>query len=42
LNAVNSIFVNGYLTIAGWTFDRTRELIEHSGFEVEGQPPAAG
>jgi biotin synthase len=40
-NAVNSIFVNGYLTTAGWTFDRTRELIERSGFEVEGQAPAA-
>jgi biotin synthase len=34
-NAVNSIFVNGYLTTAGWNFDRTRELIERSGFEVE-------
>jgi biotin synthase len=40
-NAVNSIFVNGYLTTAGWTFDRTRELIERSGFEVEAQAPAA-
>jgi biotin synthase len=40
-NAVNSIFVNGYLTTAGWTFDRTRELIERSGFEVEEQAPAA-
>jgi biotin synthase len=37
-NAVNSIFVNGYLTTAGWAFDRTRELIESSGFEVEAQP----
>ena len=36
-NAVNSIFVNGYLTTAGWDFDRTRELIERSGFEVEVQ-----
>jgi len=36
-NAVNSIFVNGYLTTAGWNFDRTRELIERSGFEVEVQ-----
>jgi biotin synthase len=34
-NAVNSIFVNGYLTTAGWDFERTRELIERSGFEVE-------
>ncbi len=34
-NAVNSIFVNGYLTTAGWNFDRTRELIERFGFEVE-------
>lgn len=36
-NAVNSIFVNGYLTTAGWNFERTRELIERSGFEVEVQ-----
>jgi biotin synthase len=36
-NAVNSIFVNGYLTTGGWNFDRTRELIERSGFEVEAQ-----
>ncbi len=35
--AVNSIFVNGYLTTGGWNFDRTRELIERSGFEVEVQ-----
>jgi biotin synthase len=34
-NAVNSIFVNGYLTTAGWEYRRTRELIERSGFEVE-------
>ncbi len=34
-NAVNSIFVNGYLTTGGWNFDRTRELVERSGFEVE-------
>ncbi len=34
-NAVNSIFVNGYLTTAGWEYGRTRELIERSGFEVE-------
>lgn len=37
-NAVNSIFVNGYLTTAGWDYKRTRQLIERSGFEVE---PAA-
>ena len=37
-NAVNSIFVNGYLTTSGWEYDRTRELIERAGFEVE--PPA--
>ena len=36
-NAVNSIFVNGYLTTAGWNFDRTRELIKRAGFEVEVQ-----
>jgi biotin synthase len=36
-NAVNSIFVNGYLTTGGWNFDRTRELVERSGFEVEMQ-----
>jgi biotin synthase len=34
-NAVNSVFVNGYLTTAGWGHDRTRELIERAGFEVE-------
>lgn len=34
-NAVNSIFVNGYLTTAGWGIGATRELIEHAGFEVE-------
>jgi biotin synthase len=34
-NAVNSIFVNGYLTTAGWGMGPTRELIERSGFEVE-------
>jgi biotin synthase len=38
-NAVNSIFVNGYLTTAGWAWEPTRELIESAGFEVE---PAAG
>jgi biotin synthase len=36
-NAVNSVFVNGYLTTAGWSYDRTRELIEQAGFEVEPQ-----
>ncbi|MHB8381238.1 MAG: biotin synthase BioB [Candidatus Binataceae bacterium] len=35
-NAVNSIFVNGYLTTAGWDQARTRELIERAGFEPEG------
>jgi biotin synthase len=34
-NAVNSIFVNGYLTTAGWGIGPTRELIERAGFEVE-------
>lgn len=34
-NAVNSVFVNGYLTTAGWDYKRTRELIERAGFEVE-------
>ncbi|HUO05162.1 MAG TPA: biotin synthase BioB [Candidatus Binataceae bacterium] len=34
-NAVNSIFVNGYLTTAGWDWARTRELIERAGFEPE-------
>ena len=33
--AVNSIFVNGYLTTAGWDYERTREMIEQAGFEVE-------
>ena len=37
LYPANSIFVNGYLTTGGWNFDRTRELIERSGFEVEVQ-----
>ena len=32
-NAVNSIFVNGYLTTAGWDWTRTRELIERAGYE---------
>jgi biotin synthase len=39
-NAVNSVFVNGYLTTAGWAYDRTRELIERAGFEVEPQTDA--
>ena len=34
-NAVNSIFVNGYLTTAGWGIGPTRELIEGAGFVVE-------
>ena len=34
-NAVNSIFVNGYLTTAGWEYARTREMIKRAGFEVE-------
>ncbi len=34
-NAVNSIFVNGYLTTAGWGIGATRKLIEGAGFEVE-------
>ena len=34
-NAVNSIFVNGYLTTPGWDWTRTRELIEGAGFEPE-------
>ena len=34
-NAVNSIFVNGYLTTAGWGIGATRDLIEGAGFEVE-------
>jgi len=40
--AVNSIFVNGYLTTAGWGIGATRDLIEGAGFEVEVEaPPAA-
>jgi biotin synthase len=35
-NAVNSVFVNGYLTTPGLDYVRTRELIERAGFEVEG------
>jgi biotin synthase len=34
-NAVNSIFVNGYLTTTGWGIGATRDLIEGAGFEVE-------
>jgi biotin synthase len=34
-NAVDSVFVNGYLTTAGWDYERTRELITRAGFEVE-------
>ena len=37
-NAVNSIFVNGYLTTAGWGIGPTLELIERAGFEVEVEP----
>jgi len=37
-NAVNSVFVNGYLTTPGLDHRRTRELIERSGFEVEEWP----
>jgi biotin synthase len=33
-NAVNSIFVNGYLTTPGWGYAATREIIERAGFEV--------
>jgi biotin synthase len=35
LNAVNSIFVNGYLTTPGLDYMRTKEVIERSGFEIE-------
>jgi biotin synthase len=34
-NAVNSVFVNGYLTTPGLDYVRTREIIEQAGFEVE-------
>ncbi len=34
-NAVNSVFVNGYLTTPGLDYIRTREIIERAGFEVE-------
>jgi biotin synthase len=33
-NAVNSIFVNGYLTTPGWGYAAVREMIERAGFEV--------
>jgi biotin synthase len=33
-NAVNSIFVNGYLTTPGLGYAATREMIERAGFEV--------
>ena len=35
-NAVNSVFVNGYLTTPGLDYIRTREMIERAGFDVEG------
>ena len=35
--AVNSIFVNGYLTTPGWDYERTLRLIEGAGFEPEPQ-----
>jgi biotin synthase len=35
LNAVNSVFVNGYLTTPGLDWVRTVEMIERAGFEVE-------
>lgn len=34
-NAVNSVFVNGYLTTPGLDHVRTREMIQRAGFEVE-------
>jgi biotin synthase len=37
LYAVNSIFVDGYLTTPGLAAAATRELIERMGFEVEEQ-----
>jgi len=37
LYAVNSIFVDGYLTTPGLAADATREMIERMGFEVEKQ-----
>lgn len=41
-NAVNSIFVNGYLTTGGWGIGPTRDLIEGAGFEVEVEPSSGG
>jgi len=35
LNAVNSVFVNGYLTTPGLDWMRTVEMIEGAGFKVE-------
>jgi biotin synthase len=37
LYAVNSIFVDGYLTTPGLGLSATRQLIERMGFEVEAQ-----
>jgi biotin synthase len=37
LYAVNSIFIDGYLTTPGLAADATREMIERMGFEVEKQ-----
>ena len=37
LYAVNSIFIDGYLTTPGLAADTTREMIERMGFEVEEQ-----
>jgi len=36
LYAANSLFAEGYLTTGGDTLDATRQLIEDSGFSVEG------
>lgn len=36
--AVNSIFVNGYLTTPGLAYAQTLELIERAGFEPESAP----
>ncbi len=38
-NAVNSIFVNGYLTTPGLGYEQTLTLIERAGFEPEPQNP---
>ena len=37
LSAVNSIFVDGYLTTPGLAAAAAREMIERAGFEVEEQ-----